>query len=627
MTLLALLLVALQVVVVLAFVAVLGRAGSRIVRQEEWGAVESAALGTAAFVGLSVVFLLLNVVTAGFVFGNPWPVPLLGFGLLVASVARHGWPTARLQRHQVVAGVLFVVVLFGIFVSPMVTSGSSLRTGDPPWHLGWTEQMLGGEQLPLGPAPEFARNGYPWGHHALLATITRLVPGTTTTSSHNALHVLLVLGIPMAAAALARAIDRRAGWPAAVAVSLLGGWGFIQARSAAFDVSPTEARFGADLVAASPNSLYELFPPALPREVGLVLLGVFGALLLRCLPGTRALRLSAGVTLGLIGLVSVPMGLHAALWLGVLLLVRARRWEFVRDVMLPGAAVFSVWAAPMMIDAFRLGGLVNVSPALGREWPVTTALWSWGLLLPLAAAGVVLLMRHREERSRVLLAIAGASTLLLCVSLARKAFEWSLSGQSTLLHQGRMWPALHLLAAVAAGVAVAWFVRRAPARSQALTVTGLSLLLLIGTASPWLASRGLSRVMEEGRGGFGYGVPGLRHDGFVRSAAAHMGPGEVVLVEGSDELAFFLFQFSGVRLATFDDGRLEGNDLRIRFRDLARSYDERANGDGFVPDWLVIRSEADLGSSGRRPPRSVLSGTFEAEEWTLYRSTDPPDTT
>ena len=611
-------LVAAQVIVVLALVVVAGRAAARAVRQDAWGAVEEVALGVGAFVAFAVGLLLLHVVTGGFIFRSPWPVPLIAAGLFVVCIKRVGLPRLRFERRRWLAFAAFGLVLFALFVTPMVASGSSLRTGDPPWHLGWTEQLLGGERLPSGPAPEFARNAYPWGHHAILATMSRLVPGATAMSSHDALQVLLVLAIPLAAAALARAVDRRAGWPAAVAVSLIGGWGFLRARSAAFDASPREARFGADLVVASPNSLYELFPPALPREVGLVLLGIFGALLLRCAPGTRGLRLAAGVVLGLIGLVSFPMALHGGMWVGVALLLREGRRGLITDVVLPAAVIFGAWAGPVAFDAFRYGGLVNVSPALGREWPVLTSLSSWGLLLPFALMGLVLLLRRRDERARLLVAIVGASLLLLAVALVRKSFEGALSGQSTLLHQGRMWPALHLLAAVAAGVAAAWVWPRLLARSRVAAAAVTALVLMVGVASPLLASMGLTRIMQAGREGFVYGVLDLSPDAFIRQAAAHMDPDEVALVEGSGEIAFLLFQLSGVRLAAFDDPRLQGNDLRIRFEDLAARYEERMAGGGFDPDWVVLPGGGPALLQGREAT-PILSGSFRSEDWTLYR--------
>ena len=94
-----------------------------------------------------------------------------------------------------------VAALVALFVVPVVAGGTSVRTGDPPWHLGWTQQLLEGERLPSGPAPpELARNSYPWGFHALIATLVRLVPGTDPLVALTAVHLLVVLGILIAPA-------------------------------------------------------------------------------------------------------------------------------------------------------------------------------------------------------------------------------------------------------------------------------------------------------------------------------------------------------------------------------------------------------------------------------------------
>ena len=66
----------------------------------------------------------------------------------------------------------------------------------PPWHLGWTEQLLGGDPFPTGPAPEFGRNAYPWGLHATMATMVRLAPGTDPLVAFETLHLVLIAAHP-----------------------------------------------------------------------------------------------------------------------------------------------------------------------------------------------------------------------------------------------------------------------------------------------------------------------------------------------------------------------------------------------------------------------------------------------
>ncbi|MGH2820389.1 MAG: hypothetical protein ACRDJ5_07030, partial [Actinomycetota bacterium] len=185
------------------------------------GLPERALAAIAGFVGFSVVGMLGNMVTGGAVFGLPGLVPAAGAAVVVTGIRRGTWPR-RVPLKLVVPAALVLVTLY---VVPVVAGGSGVRTGDAPWHLGWTEQLLAGEPVPVGPAPEYARNAYPWGWHAVLATMVRLVPGADPLVALEAAHVLLVLAIPLGAASLARRVHARAGWPAAAAASLVGGWG------------------------------------------------------------------------------------------------------------------------------------------------------------------------------------------------------------------------------------------------------------------------------------------------------------------------------------------------------------------------------------------------------------------
>jgi hypothetical protein len=479
-----------------------------------------------------------------------------------------------------------------------------VRTGDPPWHLGWTQQLLGGEAVPNGPAPEFGRNAYPWGWHAVLATMVRLVPGSDPLIAHDALHVVLVGAIPLAAACLGRRVHRDAGWAAAAAASLMGGFGWLAAGGPAFDASPRSARFGADLVVASPNSVYELMPPALPREMGLVLLGLAGLLLIRILtePGRRSAA-GAGVALGLVGLVSVPMFVSGVAWaLGALVIAGRASRRVVVPLGLGMLATFGLWAGPVVANYFRYGGFVNITPSLGKEWPLLQSLSAWGILVPLALAGLVATRRRGPGARRFVVAFAASSMVLLGLSLLRGAFDWNLAGNATLLHQGRTWPPAHLLGAALAGAGAmgAWdWVRR---RSRVAAGLGATALLMVGSASPVLAADAMGRLLAERRTGFVYSAPEYQRDGYIRAAAEHLDPDDVVSAY-EDEVAFGLFQFSGVRLSDFDHARLPFNDLRIRYADLADRWEAEKP---FCPTHRLL----DLSSDATPSPRALGSGVI-----------------
>lgn len=586
------------------------------------GAATTALLALPASVLVAVVLMVVHALSGGRVFSNPVVVPVV-LGAVVALAVRAGArPTLALDRSPGARGRRWIVAALGLvlillYVGPAVQAGSSARTGDPPWHLGWTEQVLDGRPLPVGPAPEFARNAYPWGYHAVLATMVRAVPSSDPLVAHEAIHLVLVIALPLAAAALARVVDRRAALPAAIAMSLAGGWGWIQAREPVFFPRPLYAP-RADPAVGSPNAVYEMFPPAMPRELGLVLLAAAGLLLVRALTlRSRASFAGAGAAVGLAGLVSLPMFVGGLAWMAAILWsarghrARAALWMF-------GAAgaVLALWAAPVAWNYVDHGGFVRVSPRLGREWPLVHAVGSWGLLAPAAAVGAVLCFR-RSGAPRAIFGFVAATAILLALTVARGAYDWHLMGQATLFHQGRVWPVAHLLGSVLTGGAVVWAWQRGRRVSAAAaTAALLGALTAVAVTSPILASARLGGFMEERRFGFVYSDPEIRErTSFLRRAAGRMAADDLLLVEGSDELAFFAFQFSGVRLATYDDPGLAGNDLRIRYRDLAAAWDARMRSSGFGPPDFLLRSAA----APAPPGRPILEeGIFRGQAWALY---------
>lgn len=594
-----------------------GAAGAGAIGLPERGL---AAVG--GFVAFSVGLMVGHIVTGGAVFGLPGAAPIAAAAVVWHRQASFAELRALPWRPLAVAGALLVVM----FVAPAVAAGSGVRNGDPAWHLGWTEQLLGGEPVPVGPAPEFARNAYPWGWHAVLASAVRLVPGTDPLIAHESLHVVVVFAIPLAAACLARRFTPAAGWAAAAASSVIGGFGWLFLDRPDFAFSPAEAD-GADLVITSPNAVYESLPPALPRELALVLLGLAAVLVVVAVRSSDARTgAAAGAVSGLVGLVSVPLLVTALLWsaAGALCGAPGRRARLLASFVGPAAALFALWAGPVTAGYVRYGGFVNIS-RLGREWPLPSALASWGLLLPLAAAGVCLTWRGnagaRAERAvtrapeaRVAVVWAGSIAVLLGFAMARAAFGWNLGGNATLLNQNRVWPAGHLLASAFAGVGLVGLYRLGATRSPALGAGACAALLSIGAVSPALATMRAAEVLGEGDSGYIYATPDLSEGEFVRAAAAYLGPDDVVGVLGSDDLAWLLWQFSGARLAHYDDPRFEDNDLRVRYTDLANAWDAKMRAGGFRATHRVVPA----GSKAVSPEASPLArGTFGGREWEL----------
>ena len=573
------------------------------------GVPERALAAAGGMVAFCVLAMMGHIVTGGAVFGVPGVVPVLGALCLYLS-RRH----LRAGPIRWRAVLLAALVLLALYQLPALEGGSSIRTGDPPWHLGWTEQLLKGEPVPTGPAPEFGRNAYPWGLHAVMATAVRLVPGSTARVALEMLHVWLIAGLPLAAACLARRVRPDAGWAAAAACSLIGGFGWLSAGKADFVASPSQARYGADLVVASPNSVYELFPPGLPRELGLVMLAVAAWLIFEGVSSERRNRwAAAGAAVGIVGLLSVPLFVTGLVWIGVAstAVERRMRLAWLATSLTSALAVFALWAGPVASNVLAYDGFVNITPQLGVEWPLHIALASWGLLLPLAVAGAVLAWRTRATRLPA--AFLAASACLLALAVARGHFDWDLAGNATLLHQGRMWPPAHLLAAALGGVALAWIYSTLRRARPALCRVAVGAVLLVGALSPVLASRGLADVMRRGAAGFDYGSEDLEAGSFLRRAATYLGPENVVEVQGSDELGFLLFQFSGTKLATYDDPRLEGNELRIRYADLAAAYDRTMAGEGFPADYMVLPAPDEPYA------RALVRGSFQGRDWILIQ--------
>ncbi|MDQ4025202.1 MAG: hypothetical protein M3217_06905 [Actinomycetota bacterium] len=612
--------VALLVAQLAAFGVVGWAAGSLLLRLAGIDGVrlpERALATVVGFVFFAIVAMLCNVVAGGRVFGNAFAVPVTAATLvgwwIVRARPRVEW--AYLTKRRSWAGpTLLVGALALLYLLPVLLTGSGVRTGDPPWHLGWTAQLLGGEPVPAGPAAEYGRNAYPWGHHAVLASLVRLVPSSTALLAHETVHVVLLLSIPLVAACLARRVDPRSGLAAAACTSLVGGFGWALARTPSFEPSPREGSYGADLVAASPNSVYELLPPALPREVGLVLAGTAAVFLLIALEsGTRRSRVLAGAVTGAVGVVSVPMLFTALVWAaGAALFARDDRLATLRDVWLPALAVFALWAVPVAVGYLSHDGFVDITPRLGMEWPLPTALGAYGLLLPLALAGAGLAARDR--RGRTLLVLAGSSTALLSLAVARHVFDWSVWDNATLLHQGRMWPPVHLLAGALGGLAVTQGVAWVSRRSRGAAVAVGAVVVAVAGASPVLASLGIREVLDEQRDGYVYGGDDFAEGSFVREAARVLDPDDVV-AGGTDEVRWALFQMSGARLAHYDDPRFEGNDLRIRFAELARRWDETVAEGGFTPTHSIVP-----GFVSEHAGRVVAEGKFRGVTWVLVET-------
>jgi hypothetical protein len=585
------------------------------------GLPEHALLAIISFVAFSVVLMLLHALFRGAVFSNPFVVPVLGIAVLVTGVIRrqktsggHQWSPRALM-----SAAFLGLILLAIFVAPLIAQGSGVRAGDSSLHMGWTEQLLRGESVPPGAAPEFARNAYPWGFHAVMATMIRLVPSTGTFIAQEAMHLLFLLGLPLGCACLARRLYSGSGLAGAACGTLVAGFGWVSARRIDFVTTPLQALYGADMVTASPNSVYELFAPALPRELGLVTLAAAALLIVLAVrTEDRRLAFLAGVAVGIVGLVSVPLWIMAIGWAvtGAFLTGKEGRWRMLIPMAGMGTLVFGVWAVPVAFNYMRYGGFINVTSQLGVEWPALTALAAWGLLLPLTLAGTVLAWRSGTTSAHVILALAGTTIAMLVLARARSAFDWDLAGNATLLHQGRMWPAAHLLGSAFAGAALAAGFQWMKRRSEFLAPLVVAALLAVGSVSLWLSSQALTEILRTHEDSWLYARADFAPDAFIGKAAGQLGPDDVVQApqDENNVLGFWLFQFSGARINGHSDPRYPGNELRIRYQDLAGRYGEVMESGGFEVDYVPMPASqaADIPEAA-----IVAEGPFRGESWVL----------
>jgi len=331
----------------------------------------------------------------------------------------------------------------------------------------------------------------------------------------------------------------------------------------------------------------------------------------------RRLALLSGVAVGMVGLISVPLWFTGIIWtaIGVVLTGAAGRRRMLIPMVAPGVVVFGLWAVPVALNYMRYGGFIPTSE-LGVEWPPLTALAAWGLLLPLALAGIALAWRSGTTSAHVILAFGGVTVVMLVLARARSEFDWNLASNATILHQGRMWPVAHLLGSAFAGAALAAGFRWMRRRSEFLAPLAVGVLIIVGSLSLWLSSQGLTEIIREHEDSWLYTRAEFAPDAFIDRAAEQLGPDDVVQAPQGDDnvLGFWLFQFSGARVNAHSDSRFPGNELRIRYQDLARSYGETMASGGFEADFIPMpESEAaDIPEAA-----IVTEGPFRGETWVL----------
>jgi hypothetical protein len=179
-----------------------------------------------------------------------------------------------------------------------------------------------------------------------------------------------------------------------------------------------------------------------------------------------------------------------------------------------------------------------------------------------------------------------------------------------------MWPVAHLLGSAFAGAGLAAGFKWMKRRSEFLAQLVVAALLIVGSLSLWLSSQALTEIIMKHEDSWLYTRADFAPDAFIGKAAEELDPDDVVQApqDENNVLGFWLFQFSGSRVNGHSDSRYPGNELRIRYQDLAGRYGEVMASGGFEVDYMPMpASEAtDIPSSA-----IVTEGVFRGETWVL----------
>src|SRR5436305_7649771 len=285
-------------------------------------------LMTGLCVVLGLAWLLMAQPLVGVsVLAHRWPLRIVVVAAAAAAVVlRRPKLPAIDWRRVALPAVAAALVSMPVWLAP----GGAYPGSDILWHEGWIHQLTGGMPAPGG-IYAHVPNAYPWLEHSLAALIVSLF-GIDVAAALGAVEYLMLLVLGLGSYLLARSLrlgERAAGWSSALAIGGGGiGWLLAGGPAALLSVAhygnattPPGLRpyvqgldaYGGDLLLSpAPTPALGNVPPALPRELGLVLLPVVLWLAIGA-AGERSVRraAAAGAVAGLATLASPVAGLEA----------------------------------------------------------------------------------------------------------------------------------------------------------------------------------------------------------------------------------------------------------------------------------------------------------------------------
>ena len=352
--------------------------------------------------GYALILMLGHMATGGWLFSHGWFIrmltALIALVLLVARIRTHSSKPEKQDTWMLWLGFSMVVVALVLWGYPTLEEFPLHYSPDTRAHMGWAHQLLNGSPTPTAALSGDIPNFYPWPFHVFTALVALFTPGGNPFHALVPMHFIVVAGVVLGLFALGREFRSGPVSPIATVLfgALTGGFGFIVARGPEIVLSPRKEEmleFWGDLLfLRSQNFAFSNLVPPFPRDLTFALLPVFLLLLIRGLRRDSKLYLvAAGTVLGGMGLAHGGEAfLVAALTAVIVILITFRDGILLRlaSVLVPAIILFAIWAGPLVVNYFRHGGFFDMSRS-SLDYPLWSAVTSWGVILPLGVYGVV----------------------------------------------------------------------------------------------------------------------------------------------------------------------------------------------------------------------------------------------
>ena len=537
------------------------------------------ALALPCLVGYALILMLAHMATGGWMFSHGWFIrivtALIALMLIVARIR-----TRPPKSDEQVPNTRMLWLGFGMVIAALVLwSYPTLEvfplhySPDTRAHMGWANQLLNGSPTPTAALSGEIPNFYPWLFHAFTALVSLFTPGGSPFDALVPVHFLFVAGVVLGLFALGREFGSGPVAPIAAALfgAMTGGFGFIVARGPEIVKNPRleeVLEFWGDLLfLRSYNFAFSNMVPPFPRDLTFALLPVFLLLMIRGVrQGSKLYLVGAGTVLGCMGLAQGGEAFLVAALTAVLVILMTSRGGIplrLASVLVPAIIVYAIWAGPLMINYFRHGGFFDMSRS-SLDFPLWSAIASWGIILPFGVYGLVRAFPQTRMRKEV--TVLGAFLLSALIGLIGSVVIEAVLGEGfgPLSRRHRYWPILCLAVALFAAVGATDLFERLRRRPRPTRFLLAAVIVLLAIPSPLLASLAYPEevtppvVITESLEGETHTV--LNELDTRRGAVC-----TVAAIGITDEI----FAFTGHRLVAIVLGNnLEDNQARVRWRDI-----------------------------------------------------------